>query len=207
MDTRSQDRAQPARAPAARYMLVSASSLAMAGLLGACASPDAPRAEAQAAPADNALSANPRPASSAKRGERLSVIGALKDAESALSDYARARHQEATLREAAQNAADAALVARHRQTIGVPDFALVVEADRHQASAEQSLRAGEAATRAARERLYQALGLSGGEKRNDAKSGAFMPVGAPPGGLTADGRAQSLAVPAATPSFLSSRLL
>jgi hypothetical protein len=201
MDTRSLDRSTQERAPAARYMVVTASSLAMAGLLGACASTGAPRDNAQAtpAPADTAKTAK-------SGSERLPVIGVLKDAESALSDYAKARHQEATLREAAQAAADAALVARHRQTIGVPDFALVAEADQRQANAERDLRIGEAATRAARERLYRVFGFSGGDKRQGG-SGSIMPVGVPLGGLAAEVGAQPLVAPAQAPRFASSRLL
>jgi outer membrane protein TolC len=127
---------------------VGASSLAIAGLLGACASTPAP-------------GPSPVVGAQAKGGlDSLPVIGPLKNAESAFADYARAWHREAGLRETVQAASDAALVARHRQSIGSTDFLVAAAAESRLAVARRELKAGEAATRAARVRLHRALGMN-----------------------------------------------
>ena len=139
---------------ASRPLFVSASSLAIAGLLGACASP-------ASAPAVAASGPSPAIGAPAKgRLDSLPVIGPLKNAESALTDYARAWHRESGLRESLQAASDAALVARHRQSIGSTDFLVAAAAENRLATARRELKAGEAATRAARVRLYRALGIN-----------------------------------------------
>lgn len=193
-------------AHAARGMRVTAASLAVAGLLGACAGPQGPAQQAQATPAAPAQPVA-KADGKAAGGERTFVISALKDAESAFSEYARARNTEASLREAAQAAANATLVARHRQSIGA-DFALVMQAEQRQVQLEEQLRASEAATRVAREKLARALGFSGNtasekQRRTDGSGGAStMPVGAPAG--LAEGSVTPLTT---VPRNASSRLL
>ncbi|HEX4329195.1 MAG TPA: hypothetical protein VH105_20555 [Burkholderiales bacterium] len=148
----------------ARPLFVSASSLAIAGLLGACASPS---------PASLAAVPGPSPATGAQapgRLDSLPVIGSLKNAESAVTDYARAWRRESELRDSLQAASDAALVARHRQTIAPTDFLVASAAENRLAMARRELKAGEAATRAARTRLYRAFGM---------KEGSIVPVRAP----------------------------
>ena len=183
---------------AGRYMLVTASSLAMAGLLGACASPGAP--VAQTAPAQ------PKPVQSGS--ERLPIIGTLKNAETALSDYARARHREATLREALQSAADAAMVARHRQTIGAMDFLAAQDADKRLATARRNLQASEAGTREARDRLYRALGIGNGGEKVGSGAATVVPVSAPAETLPGQGSVAPLLSPQGDAQrFAPSRLL
>jgi len=165
--------------PVARQMFVAASSLAIAGLLGACATTE----RSAGAPAAGAVPARSDAPVAQGGAGGMAIIGALKSAESALTTYARARSRESGLRDAVQAAADAALVARHRQTVGVADFLTVSDAEQRLAVAEQDLKTGEAATRAARARLYRALGLGDGDKRqgNGAMS---VPVSAPPSTAT-----------------------
>jgi hypothetical protein len=148
----------------ARPLFVGASSLAIAGLLGACASPS---------PASLAAVPGPSPATGAQatgRLDSLPVIGSLKNAESAVSDYARAWRRESALRENLQAASDAALVARHRQTIAPTDFLATSAAENRLATARREFKAGEAATRVARARLYRAFGM---------KESGIVPVRAP----------------------------
>ena len=151
----------------ARPFFVSATSLAIAGFLGACASP--PSVPVAAAP-------GPSPATGAGlaqapgRLDSLPVIGSLKTAESAVADYARAWRRESALRENLQAASDAALVARHRQTIAPTDFLAASTAENRLATARRELKAGETATRAARTRLYRAFGM---------KESGIVPVRAP----------------------------
>ncbi|MDB5804882.1 MAG: hypothetical protein JWN73_2204 [Betaproteobacteria bacterium] len=132
---------------AIRPLFVGASSLAIAGLLGACASPPSGPSPAVGTQSKGGLNS-------------MSVIGPLKNAESAFAEYARARHRESGLRETVQAASDEALVARHRQTIGSTDFLVAAAAESRLATARRELRMGEAATRAARSRLYRALGVN-----------------------------------------------
>jgi len=151
-------------APTPQCLRVAASSLLVAGLLGACATAERP------APAGTA--ATPAPAAVA-RETGLPIIATLKNAETALTDYARSRHRESGLREALQTAETAALVARHRYTIGVADYLAVSQAERQLSAARQELEAGVAATLLARNRLYRAFGLGGDETR---RGGAALSV-------------------------------
>ena len=148
----------------ARPLFVSASSLAIAGFLGACASP--PTVQVAAVPGPAPVTGAPAPG----RLDSLPVIGSLKNAESAVADYARAWHRESALRENLQAASDAALVARHRQTIAPTDFLAATAAESRLTMARHELKAGEAATRAARSRLYRVFGM---------KETGIVPVRAP----------------------------
>jgi hypothetical protein len=148
---------------------VAASSLLAAGLLGACASSGQPVME-------EASQAQSAPAPAAAAGESgLPIIATLKNAETALTDYARSRHRESGLREAAQAAETAALVARHRYSIGAADYLAVSQAESRLTTARQALEAGETATQIARSRLYRVFGLGSEEARRDG-SALSLPV-------------------------------
>ena len=145
---------------------VAASSLLAAGLMGACATSGQPVAgttgQAPSAPA------------AAPAGESgLPIIATLKNAETALTDYARSRHRESGLRDAVQAAETAALVARHRSTTGGADYLAVSRADSQLAAAQQALEAGETATQIARNRLYRVFGLGSEQARRD---GSALPL-------------------------------
>jgi len=183
----------------ARAVLVTASIIALAGLLGACAShvpqTSDTQAKAQSKP-------DPQVANAGSSGERTFLISALKDAESALGDYARARQRESSVRETVQNAANAALVARHQMTIGGPGALAALDAEQRLVMAQEELKISEAATRHARDRLYRALGFGGASKPGEG--GASLPVklseethqGSIPGVMPADGRGSTPRLPA-----------
>ena len=155
-------------APTPQCLRVAASSLLVAGLLGACATAERPSMGAA-----NQAGSMPAPAAAPAKEAGLPLIATLKNAETALTDYARSRHRESGLREALQTAETAALVARHRYTIGVADYLAVSQAERQLAQARQELEAGVAATLVARNRLYRAFGLGGDETR---RGGAALSV-------------------------------
>lgn len=145
-----------------RPLAVGAASLTIAGLLGACASPPA------------ASSPGPSPVNGPQarnNGDKTGLLVSLKNAESAFTDYAHSLRRESALRQNVEAASNAALVARHRQSIGVPDFSSVAEAERRLAVARGQLRAGESATRVARARLYRVLGLEDSTAMRAVESG------------------------------------
>jgi hypothetical protein len=167
---------------AVRPLLVGASSLAIAGLLGACASHGPSSANPPPAGPSPAAGAQAGSSAQAKNGlDSLPVIGTLKNAESAFADYAHARRRESELRDSVESARDAALIARHRPSVGAPDFLIASGAESRLAAARRELLAGEAATRAARARLYRVLGMNqGAAVQVRAPADAALGAGAQP---------------------------
>ncbi|HEY4372217.1 MAG TPA: hypothetical protein VGN52_09855 [Burkholderiales bacterium] len=147
--------------PLMRPLVVSASSLAIAGLLGACATHPAMTASS------GSVGAPGTEGNSATR-----VLANLKDAEAAVTDYARSVHHESELRKSVETASNAALVARHRASISTTDLLATANAETRLAAARRELRMGEATTRAARGRLYRALGLEDNTALTGSSGGA-----------------------------------
>lgn len=94
----------------------------------------------------------------AREGHRAVVLSALKDVEDALVALARDRERLASLRIAAEAADNAALLARQRYASGIVDFQTVLETQRSQLSAQDSVASAEADVVADHVRLYKALG-------------------------------------------------
>lgn len=143
--------------PAMRRFSGALAGLALAGLLGACGTvqPTAQQPVAQA-PAIEA------PAKAAEQP----ILGKLKNAETVVLTYTQTRKRAATLREAAETARTAALVARHQHSIGTINAVGAQQAERELAQAEQNLLAGELDARLARAALVRVLTLgiySGGQ--------------------------------------------
>lgn len=86
------------------------------------------------------------------------VLAALEDVENTLVSFAETRRREAALRDAAEAARNAALLARHRYTAGLIDFQTVLDTERTVLSVEDSLASAEADRAFALIRLYKALG-------------------------------------------------
>jgi multidrug efflux system outer membrane protein len=89
---------------------------------------------------------------------RGAVLTALKDVEDALVALQRDNERLATLRVAAEAADNAALLARQRYSGGVVDFQTVLETQRSQLSAQDSVASASADVAADHVRLYKALG-------------------------------------------------
>ncbi|WP_240668244.1 MULTISPECIES: efflux transporter outer membrane subunit [Piscinibacter] len=89
---------------------------------------------------------------------RAAVLTALKDVEDALVALRGDRERLATLRAAAEAAGNAALLARQRYASGLVDFQTVLETQRSQLNAQDSVAAAEAAVATDHVRLYKALG-------------------------------------------------
>jgi NodT family efflux transporter outer membrane factor (OMF) lipoprotein len=86
------------------------------------------------------------------------VLSALEDVENALVSLNENRRRQAALRDAAEAARNAALLARHRYTGGLIDFQAVLDTERTVLTVEDSLATAEAEGASALIRLYKALG-------------------------------------------------
>lgn len=89
---------------------------------------------------------------------RAAVLTALKDVEDALVALRGDRERLARLQDAADAAANAALLARQRYSGGLVDFQTVLETQRTQRNAQDSVIAASADLSADHVRLYKALG-------------------------------------------------
>ena len=98
------------------------------------------------------------------------VLSALEDVENALVSLAETRRRKAALRDAAEAARNAALLARHRYTGGLIDFQTVLDTERTVLTVEDSLASAEADGASALIRLYKALG--GGWAAKDSGNAA-----------------------------------
>jgi NodT family efflux transporter outer membrane factor (OMF) lipoprotein len=94
----------------------------------------------------------------ARASHRAAVLTALKDVEDALVAMRGDRERLANLRNAADAADNAALLARQRYASGLVDFQTVLETQRSQLSAQDSVASGSAELAADHVRLYKALG-------------------------------------------------
>ena len=86
------------------------------------------------------------------------VLTALEDVENALVSLNENRRRQTALRDAAEAARNAALLARHRYTGGLIDFQTVLDTERTVLTVEDSLATAEAEGASALIRLYKALG-------------------------------------------------
>ncbi len=86
------------------------------------------------------------------------VLTALQEVEDALTALANNRQRQAALRVAADSSRNAALLARQRYSSGIVDFQTVLDAERSQLSAEDSLKSSEAEGATSLIQLYKALG-------------------------------------------------
>lgn len=130
-----------------------ASGSGVAGLIAAIAMPvfdgGALRAKGQAQ--DAALDA-------ARAGYQSAVLRALKDVEDALVALKSAQERRLTLQRAAESAGNAALIARQRYSSGLIDFQVVLDTQRTQLNAQDSLAAAQTDLGTAQVRLVKALG-------------------------------------------------
>ncbi len=94
----------------------------------------------------------------AQLAHRAAVLTALRDVEDALAALANNTDRQAHLQQAAEAAASAALLARQRYQSGLIDFQTVLDTQRNQLSAEDSLASARADQGSALVRLYKALG-------------------------------------------------
>lgn len=94
----------------------------------------------------------------AREAHRSAVLAALKDVEDALVALQGDRERLARLREAADAASNAALLARQRYASGLVDFQTVLETQRTQLSAQDNVAASAADVAGDHVRLYKALG-------------------------------------------------
>lgn len=94
----------------------------------------------------------------AREAHRSAVLVALKDVEDALVTLQGDRERLARLREAADAASNAALLARQRYASGLVDFQTVLETQRTQLSAQDNVAASQADVASDHVRLYKALG-------------------------------------------------
>jgi outer membrane protein, multidrug efflux system len=95
---------------------------------------------------------------SATADYRAAVLTALKDVEDALVALQSDRERLATLRNAAEAADNAALLASQRYSSGLVDFQTVLETERSQLSAQDSVASADSDVAADHVRLYKALG-------------------------------------------------
>lgn len=102
-----------------------------------------------------------------RAAHRGAVLTALKDVEDALVALQGDRDRLANLRNAAEAAENAALLARQRYASGLVDFQTVLETQRSQLSAQDNVASGSTALAADHVRLYKALG------------GGWMPAASP----------------------------
>ncbi len=93
-----------------------------------------------------------------REAHRAAVLAALKDVEDALVALQGDRERLARLRDAADAANNAALLARQRYASGLVDFQTVLETQRTQLSAQDSVAASQADVASDHVRLYKALG-------------------------------------------------
>ncbi|MGD9836152.1 MAG: efflux transporter outer membrane subunit, partial [Piscinibacter sp.] len=94
----------------------------------------------------------------AREAHRGAVLAALKDVEDALVALQGDRERLARLRDAADAANNAALLARQRYASGLVDFQTVLETQRTQLGAQDSVAASQADVAGDHVRLYKALG-------------------------------------------------
>ncbi len=94
----------------------------------------------------------------ATAGYRASVLTALKDVEDALVALQRDRERLATLQQAADAAGNAALLATQRYSSGLIDFQTVLDTQRSQLGAQDSVASANSEVAADHVRLYKALG-------------------------------------------------
>ena len=136
--------------PASRRITAAIAGLALAGLLGACGTvqPSAQQPVAQAPVVEAPAKTEEQP-----------ILGKLKNAETVVLTYKQTRKRAATLREAAESAHTAALVARHQHSIGTINTVEAQKAERELALARQNLQAGELDARLARAALVRVLTL------------------------------------------------
>ena len=103
------------------------------------------------------------------------VLGALEEVENALVSYANSRRREQALREAADAAHNAVLMARHRYATGITDFQKVLDTERTLLTVQDSLKTTEAESISALIRLYKALG--GGWQAADGGENTLLQQG------------------------------
>ncbi len=106
-------------------------------------------------------------------GYEKSVLTALEDVENALVAYANNRERQATLRQAAESARSAAMLARQLYESGNADFQKVLDAERSRLNIEDSLANAEAQGLTALIQLYKALG--GGWQETNATTESTHP--------------------------------
>ncbi len=94
----------------------------------------------------------------AAAGYRAAVLTALKDVEDALVALQSDRERLATLQQAADAAANAALLATQRYSSGLIDFQTVLDTQRSQLNAQDSVASAGSDVAADHVRLYKALG-------------------------------------------------
>ncbi|MCU0774598.1 MAG: efflux transporter outer membrane subunit [Ideonella sp.] len=94
----------------------------------------------------------------AREAHRATVLTALKDVEDALVALQGGRERLARLRDAADAAGNASLLARQRYASGLIDFQTVLDTQRTQLAAQEAVAAGLADLATAHVRLYKALG-------------------------------------------------
>ncbi len=87
-----------------------------------------------------------------------SVLGALREAETAISDYAGGLDRNAALRRAREESAEAARIVRLRYAAGAENFLAVLDAERTLATADAQLAASDAALSTAQIAVFKALG-------------------------------------------------
>jgi NodT family efflux transporter outer membrane factor (OMF) lipoprotein len=86
------------------------------------------------------------------------VLDALEEVENALVSHASSRRREQALREAADAAHSAVLMARHRYATGITDFQKVLDTERTLLTVQDSLKTTQAESISALIRLYKAIG-------------------------------------------------
>jgi NodT family efflux transporter outer membrane factor (OMF) lipoprotein len=94
----------------------------------------------------------------AREAHRATVLAALKDVEDALVALQGGRERLARLRDAADAAGNASLLARQRYASGLVDFQTVLETQRTQLAAQDAVATSLADLATAHARLYKALG-------------------------------------------------
>ena len=102
---------------------------------------------------------------------QAAVLTALKDVEDALVALRGDRERLARLRDAADAAANAALLARQRYSSGLVDFQTVLETQRTQRNAQDSVIAASADLSADHVRMYKALGGGWSTDSGDTSAG------------------------------------
>ena len=130
-----------------------ASGSGVAGLLASIAMPilDGGALRAKGVAQDAALDG-------ARSSYESAVFGALKDVEDALVALKSAQERRLTLLRAAESAGNAALIARQRYSSGLIDFQVVLDTQRTQLNAQDSLAAAQTELATAQVRLVKALG-------------------------------------------------
>lgn len=110
----------------------------------------------------------------AQFGYQSAVLAALKDVEDALIALRSDRERITSLQQAANAAANAALLARQRYTSGLVDFQTVLETQRTRLATQDSLASVSADISADHVRLYKALG--GGWVPDSTATATLLPL-------------------------------